>query len=74
MQIHRSRELTITWHRLPVEVRRFVEALRTNPRPEGALSMDERSGRYEEFIAGYWIAWRIIDTEKEIVIQVGITE
>jgi xanthine/CO dehydrogenase XdhC/CoxF family maturation factor len=51
-----------------------VEALRTNPRPEGALSMDERSGRYEEFIAGYWIAWRIIDTEKEIVIQVGITE
>jgi hypothetical protein len=72
MRIHRSQALTERWHTLPAEVRRFVESLRIDPRPEWARPIAERPGYYEIPVAGYWIGWQINTTGGETVIEVGI--
>lgn len=73
MRIYRSQALTERWHLLPAEVRRFVEALRVNQRPEWARPVPERPGRFELPVAGYWITWQIDNTGGETTIAVWFT-
>jgi hypothetical protein len=74
MQIHLSRDILSIWRNLPPEIRRFIESLTRNPRPDDALNMAEQPNRYEDFISGYWIIWEIDDSAKETVIRVTISE
>ena len=72
MRIHRSLALAERWHTLPPEVRRFVQGLRTTPRPQGAMTLPGRPNYYEEFIGGVWIGWLVDETTGETIIAVGI--
>ncbi len=74
MRIHRSKELTERWHTLPAEVRRFVESLRTNQPSVWARPIPERTGYFEQPVAGYWIGWQVVKTESETIIIVGIAD
>ena len=74
MRLHRSERLQHQWYSLPAEVRRFVEALKTNPNPPGALQIKERPGRQEEFVLGYWIIWETDKGGSETIIRVTIAE
>lgn len=74
MRLHRSRDLESLWYTLPPEIRGFVNSLKVNPRPEGARSIPERPGRFEDFIAGYWIIWEVDQSGSETIVRVEITE
>ena len=74
MRIHRSQSLTEQWHTLPTEVRRFIQSLRTNPRPPDALTLPERPGYYQEFIAGHWIGWQVDESTGETIIRVTLSD
>jgi len=74
MQVQLSRPLLRAWHRLPPEARRFIEALKQNPRPASALTFPERPGYYEEFIGGVWIGWLVDESTGETMVKVAIAE
>ena len=72
MRLQRSDRLQNQWYTLPSEVRRFVESLKTNPHPTGALQTKERPGRQEELITGYWVIWDIDEGGNETIVRVTI--
>jgi hypothetical protein len=74
MRLHRSERLQAQWYTLPPEVRAFVERLKSNPRPPDAMTIPERPGYYEDFIAGVWIGWIVDETTGETIIKVVIVE
>lgn len=74
MRLHRSKRLQDAWYTLPGEVRGFVNALKTNHRPDGARAIPERPGYFEDFISGFWIGWTIDHSGSESVLLVTIRE
>jgi hypothetical protein len=74
MRLHRSERLQAQWYTLPAAVRAFVEGLKSNPRPSDAMTVPERPGYYEEFIADHWIGWTVDESTGETIIRVTISE
>ena len=72
MQIQLNRQMLSAWRTLPPEARHFVESLKVNPRPQGALRIEGRPNYYEEFIAGVWVGWSVNDAGGETIVIVGI--
>ncbi len=56
-------------------IRRQIEALRENPTPDDVLKIEGYEGRYELFVAGYWIVYEV-DTRdpSETIIRVILIE
>jgi hypothetical protein len=74
MRLHRSERLQERWYSLPADVRQFVESLKTDPRPQGALVVEDRVDRFEEFVAGFWLTWEVDNPTGETVIRVTISD
>ncbi len=54
-------------------VRQAIRDLAIEPRPDSARTVEERTGNYELFIVGYWVAYRVDDNARIIRI-IAITE
>ena len=74
MRLHRSEALQSAWYTVDPEVRKFVESLKLDPYPASARAIEERPGRFEDFVSGRWIVWEIDDSGGETVIRVTITQ
>jgi len=56
-------------------IRRQIEALRENPYPDDILKIEGYEGRYEMFVAGYWVVYEV-DTSNpsETIIRIILVE
>jgi hypothetical protein len=78
MRMHYSREITLLVRGLGEEgvaLRRAIESLKTTPVPEWAREVPEWPGRYEWFVAGYWLVYEIDRSNpSETIIRVILAE
>lgn len=62
MRMHYSQQVTRLVRSLGedgAELRRAIEALKTNPVPDWARPIPERPGGFEWLVAGYWILYEV---------------
>lgn len=78
MRMHYSQQVTTLIRSLGEEgaaLRRAIESLKSNPVPEWASPLPERSGGYEWLVEGYWIMYEIDRSDlSETIVRVVMIE